>query len=145
MNRDAVWSGVLGAAAVAVGYVQWGWRGVVLAATMVVFWMLLQFSRALRAMRAAASAPVGSVPSAVMLHSKMRRGMRLMELLRLTGSLGRQVATTPETFEWADASGAVVRAELIGGRVAQWQLRRPGSPDVPEAPERAGATGGAVS
>jgi hypothetical protein len=125
MSRDAILSWVLGVAAVAVGYVQWGWQGVLFATTLVVFWMLLQFSRALRAMRDAASAPVGSVASAVMLHAKLKKGMRLTELLRLTGSLGRQVAAAPETFEWADASGAKVRAELLDGRVVRWDLLRP--------------------
>ncbi|HEX5688159.1 MAG TPA: hypothetical protein VFY73_29425 [Ideonella sp.] len=130
MNRDAMLSWVLGAAAVAVGYVQWGWRGVILATTLVVFWMLLQFSRAVRVMRDAASAPVGSVPSAVMLHAKLRRGMRLTQVLRLTGSLGRRLATEPETFEWADASGAAIRAELEGGRLARWDLQRSGEEAV---------------
>jgi hypothetical protein len=125
MSRDAILSWVLGVAAVAVGYVQWGWQGVVLATTLVVFWMLLQFSRALRAMREAASAPVGSVASAVMLHAKLTRGMRLTDVLRQTGSLGRKVATMPETFEWADASGAKVRAELLDGRLVRWDLLRP--------------------
>jgi len=125
MNRDATLSWVLGVAAVAVGYVQWGWQGVVLATTLVVFWMLLQFGRALRAMRDAAAAPVGSVPSAVMLHSKLRQGLRLPQVLRLTGSLGRRVTVEPETFEWADTSGAVVRTEWQDGRLARWDLVRP--------------------
>jgi hypothetical protein len=41
----------LAVAAVAAGYVGYGWPGVVLAVTVVVFWLLLQFSRALRVMR----------------------------------------------------------------------------------------------
>lgn len=125
MNRDAMLSWVLGAAAVLVGYVQWGWQGVVCATTLVVFWMLLQFSRALRAMREAASAPVGSVDSAVMLHAKLKRGMSLTDILRLTRSLGRQVSTMPETFEWADNSGARITAEMLDGRLASWELIRP--------------------
>jgi hypothetical protein len=125
MSRDAILSWVLGVVAVAVGYVQWGWQGVLLATTLVVFWMLLQFSRALRAMRDAAAAPVGSVASAVMLHAKMQRGMRLTEILRQTHSLGRQVSAKPETFEWTDGSGATVRAEMLDGRLVRWELQRP--------------------
>ncbi len=132
MNRDATLSWVLGVAAVAVGYVQWGWQGVVLATTLVVFWMLLQFSRALRVMRDAAAAPVGSVPSAVMLHAKLRQGLRLPQVLRLTGSLGRRVAADPEAFEWADASGARVRTEWKDGRLARWDLVR--TADAAQAP-----------
>jgi hypothetical protein len=125
VNRDVLLGWGLGVAAVAVGYVQWGWQGVVLALTLAAFWMLLQFSRALRAVRTAASAPVGSVASAVMLHAGLRQGMRLTEILRLTGSLGRRVATTPESFEWTDASGATVHVELQGGRLVRWDLQRP--------------------
>jgi hypothetical protein len=36
----------------------------------------------------------------------------------------------PETFEWADASGALIRAEMLDGRLASWDLIRP-------APEQA--------
>lgn len=133
MNREAVLGWVLAVAAVAVGYVQWGWQGVVFGLTLVVFWMLLQFSRALRAMREAAGAPVGVVPSAVMLNARLRTGMKLPQLLRLTRSLGRKAAESPETFEWADGSGACVRAEFEGGRLARWALRRPAAPDA--APE----------
>src|SRR5687767_15874082 len=90
----------LAALAVAVGYLQWGWQGVVLAVTVIVFWLLLQFSRALRVLRNAGQSPVGEVPNAVMLHAKLQRGQRLPEILRVTKSLGKKVADDPETFEW---------------------------------------------
>ena len=64
-NPDVGWA--LAALAIAIGYGQWGWSGVVLAFTMIVFWLLLQFSRALRVLRNAGQAPVGQVPNAVML------------------------------------------------------------------------------
>ncbi|WP_374675594.1 hypothetical protein [Ideonella sp.] len=118
----------LAVAAVAVGHVQWGWRGVVLALTVVVFWLLLQFSRALRAMRAAAGAPVGTVASAVMLHARLKPGMTLPQILPLTGSLGRRLAEEPDTYAWTDASGARVEVVLVHGRVTQWQLQRPEAP-----------------
>jgi hypothetical protein len=35
----------LAVAALGLGYTSYGWRGVVLAVTVVVFWLLLQFSR----------------------------------------------------------------------------------------------------
>lgn len=125
MDKEQVLGWSLAAVAVAVGYVQWGWQGVLLAFTLMVFWLLLQFSRALRAIRHAAGAPVGAVPSAVMLHSKLRVGMRLPQMLRLAGSLGRKVSEAPESYEWADASGARLRAEMRGGRLALWTLLRP--------------------
>jgi len=114
----------LAVAAVAVGYAGYGWRGVLLAVTVIVFWLLLQFSRALRVMRLAAQAPVGQVPSAVMLHAKLQPGMPLMAVIRLTLSLGRKVRDEPETFAWRDESGAEVEIEFAGGRCQVWRLTR---------------------
>jgi len=115
---------VLAVAAVAVGYAGYGWRGVLLAVTVIVFWLLLQFSRALRVMRLAAQAPVGQVPSAVMLHAKLHPGMPLMAVIKLTRSLGRKVRDEPETFAWRDESGAEVEIEFAGGRCQVWRLTR---------------------
>ncbi len=123
MNPVVGWG--LAVVAVALGYVQWGWQGVVLGVTLVVFWLLLQFSRAMRAMRQASQSPVGHVDSAVMLHAKLRKGMRLLEILPLTGSLGRKLGDDPERFVWTDASGAQVTVELVKGRCTGWQLQRP--------------------
>lgn len=126
MNPVLGWG--LAVLAVAVGYAAWGWQGVVLAVTVVVFWMLLQFSRVLRVMRGAAGRPVGSVASAVMLHAKLKPGLRLIDILPLTGSLGERLADDPETFRWTDAGGDAVRVELRQGRVTVWHLdRAPGA------------------
>lgn len=114
----------LAALALAVGYLQWGWQGVVLAVTVIVFWLLLQFSRALRVLRNAGQAPVGEVPNAVMLHTKLQRGQRLPEILKFTKSLGTKVADDPETFEWRDVGGDAVRVELRAGRLERWTLQR---------------------
>jgi hypothetical protein len=114
----------LAAVALAIGWMQWGWQGVVLAATMIVFWLLLQFSRALRVLRNAGAAPLGQVPNAVMLHAKLQRGQRLPEILKFTKSLGVKVADDPETFEWRDAGGDAVRVELRAGRLERWSLVR---------------------
>ena len=123
MNTWMGWS--LAAAALVAGYASYGWRGVVLALSVVVFWLLLQFSRALRVMRLAAAAPVGMVPSAVMLHAQLGAGLRLMDIIKLTRSLGRKVRDEPETFAWRDESGAEVEIEFADGRCARWQLKRP--------------------
>jgi uncharacterized protein (DUF58 family) len=109
----------------ATGYWAYGWPGVALAISVVVFWLLLQFSRALRVMRLAAEAPVGHVPSAVMLQAKLNAGMRLMDVVKLTRSLGRKLRNEPETFAWCDESGAEVEIEFVDGRCTQWQLNRP--------------------
>jgi hypothetical protein len=114
----------LAATAVAVGYAGYGWPGVVLALGVVVFWLLLQFSRALRALRLASGRPVGQVPNAVMLHARLRTGLRLPQVLALTRSLGRRVADDPETFAWRDDAGDEVQVELHDGRVTAWRLQR---------------------
>jgi hypothetical protein len=118
----------LAALAVAIGYLQWGWQGVVLAATMIVFWLRLQFSRALRVLRNAGQAPMGRVPNAVMLHARLQQGQRLPQILAITKSLGNKLADDPETFEWRDAGGDAVRVELRHGKLDRWSLQRAANP-----------------
>ena len=110
--------------ATATGYWAYGWPGVALAASVVVFWLLLQFSRALRVMRMAAQAPVGHVPSAVMLHAKLQVGMQLMDIIKITHSLGRKLRDHPETFCWRDESGAELEVLFDRGRCRDWRLTR---------------------
>lgn len=124
----------LAVAALGLGYTSYGWRGVVLAVTVVVFWLLLQFSQALRVLREAGARPVGTVPNAVMLQARLQRGMRLHAVLRLTGSLGRRVEGETDAFVWQDGAGDEVLVHLSGGRVQAWQLRRsPGAAQHPAA------------
>ncbi len=97
---------------------------------MVVFWLLLQFSRALRAVREAARAPVGSVRSAVMLNARLKAGMTMAQVLALTRSLGVRVET-PAGAERARNGGAgrtqACRSRLafVSGRLVRWELHRP--------------------
>jgi hypothetical protein len=123
------WIGwALAAVAVAVGYAGYGWPGVLLALGGVVFWLLLQFSRALRVLRAASQRPVGTVPNAVMVQARLRTGLRLPQVLALTHSLGNKVAEDPETWAWRDEAGDEVQVELRQGRVTAWRLRRSAGP-----------------
>jgi uncharacterized protein (DUF58 family) len=125
---NAVFGWALAAAGLVAGWWAYGWRGIVLALTLVVFWLLLQFSRALRAMRMAAGRPVGSVDNAVMLHARLRKGMRLVDIIKLTHSLGRELGddTAPERerYAWRDEAGDAVVVELTGGRCTGWHLER---------------------
>jgi len=123
MSATLGWA--LATLAVAAGYVGYGWRGVVLAATVIVFWLLLQFSRALRVMRLAARAPVGHVASAVMLHARLNAGMQMIDVVKLARSLGQKLREEPETLTWRDESGAEVEVEFAGGRCKHWRLTRP--------------------
>jgi hypothetical protein len=115
----------LALAAFGVAWLNWGWRGAIAAITVVVFWLLLQFNRSVRALRIASGRPVGTVHSAVMLHARLHAGMRLVEILKITRSLGHRVAEPPdETFVWRDAGGDAVEVVLRDGRVSAVRLRR---------------------
>jgi hypothetical protein len=133
------WLGLgLVAAALVVGYQSYGWPGVALAFTVTVFWLLLQFGRMVRVMRSVTQAPVGQVGSAVMLNAKLRKGLRLIDILPLTRSLGRQVGTDPERWVWQDEGGAEVEIELRSGLLTRWTLRRTEPPAQAEEARAAG-------
>jgi len=131
MNPWIGWT--LAALAIAVGYAQYGWRGALFGVTLVVFWLLLQFNRVMRVMRAAAARPKGHVDNAVMLNAKLKPGMRLLEILALTRSLGERLGDDAgpadlERWRWRDAGGDAVEVTLRAGRCAEWQLVRAAPP-----------------
>ncbi len=123
----SAWAGSgLAAAALVAGYAAYGWRGLVLALSVIVFWLLLQFSRSLRLLRQAAQAPVGHVESAVMLQSRLSVGMRLADAIKIAGSLGQKLRDEPETWVWRDAGGVALQVEFDNrGRCGRWTLVRP--------------------
>lgn len=129
----------LAALATAMGYIAYGWQGVAIAGSAMVFWLLLQLSRAMRVMRAAGQAPVGTVPSAVMLQAKMRTGLRLMDIILLTHSLGEKLAEQPETYRWRDPGGDSVEVELVGGKLSSWRFNRAADAAAPAAAAQADA------
>lgn len=121
----------MAAIAVALSWWQYGAGGVALALGVVVFWLLLQFSRALRAMRQAGRAPVGHVGSALMLQARLKPGLTLLQLIQMTHSLGERLGTEgeqPERWRWTDDGGAALTLELRGGRLTHWTLARPAEP-----------------
>jgi hypothetical protein len=111
--------------AVAAGWRGYGWPGVALAASVIVFWLLIQFNRSMKVMRNASGSPVGHVDSAVMLNAKMRAGLPMMQVVMLTKSLGRRVPDQPDTWVWADESGSDVTIAFDKGRCKSWTLHRP--------------------
>ena len=122
MNPIIGWA--LAALGIAAGYVGGGWCGVVLGFTVMVFWLLLQFSRSLRVLKQAAGAPVGHVDSAVMVHSRLKAGMTLSQVLPLTRSLGTRLAESPERWGWADPGGARISLQFERGKLQSWRLSR---------------------
>ena len=74
-----------------VAWLAYGIHGLAFAASAIVFWLLLTFSRAMRVMRNAGQAPVGRVPNAVMFQAGLARGMTLVQVLAKTKCLGRKV------------------------------------------------------
>ena len=128
MNPVVGWA--LAVAGIAAGYVGWGWRGVVLGVTAIVFWLLLQFSRSLRVLQRAGRAPVGQVDSALMLHSRLKPGLSLLQVLVLTRSLGTRLSERPESWGWADPGGARVRLEFDRGKLQRWSLQRADEADA---------------
>jgi len=124
MNRAIGW--LLAAAALAAGWHVYGWQGLVAAGTLVVFWLLLQFNRVVRVMKNAGHAPVGRVPSAVMLNAKLKAGMTMLDILHVTRSLGQQQPAPADTWAWSDEGGSTVTVTMgPGGRLQAWHLTRP--------------------
>lgn len=134
MNPQIGWT--LAVVATALAWYQYGWQGVILAISVIVFWLLLQFSRAIRAMKNAGGAPIGHVGSAVMLNSRLKAGMTLLQIIGLTKSLGRRIGdegVEPESWAWADDGGVSVTLVLQGGKLVSWALQRPAEGQAPAA------------
>lgn len=142
MNAWIGW-GLAAVAAVMAG-LRYGAPGVAVAVSVTVFWLLLQYSRALRVLRRAGQRPVGAVDSALMLHARLRPGLRLAQVLALTHSLGVRVpggaSEGSERWRWVDAGGVAVVLVFRGGRLAGWTLERPD-----QASGQAAATGAAAA
>jgi hypothetical protein len=110
-----------------IAYRAYGWAGLALAAACVCMWALLHMSRMLVVLRRTAQNPVGSVASAVMLQSRLQKGMSLLQVLALTRALGQVLGTgaqPPEVYQWLDAGGDTVRCTFEQGKLVHWELQR---------------------
>jgi hypothetical protein len=123
MNPILGWA--LATVALALGWRGYGWPGIALGLSVIVFWLLLQFNRSVKVLRHAAAAPIGHIDSAVMLNAKLEPGLPMLRVVTLTKSLGKRVAEDPETWAWADASGSDVTIVFDKGRCQRWTLNRP--------------------
>ena len=83
------------AIAVALGAGAWragGWAGLALAASALVLWFLLYYTRLIQVMKRAADRPIGYVGSAVMLNAKLKPRQALLHVIALTQALGERLS-----------------------------------------------------
>jgi hypothetical protein len=128
MNLQKIITPVLGVILVAAAWRAYGWGGVAIAATGVVMWVLLHFTRLIQVLKRTANQPVGYVGSAVMLNAKLRPGVNLLHVLALTRSLGERLTdegAQSEIYRWTDGSASSVTAEFANGKLTKWTLVRP--------------------
>lgn len=106
---------------------QYGWLGLLLAFSMLAFWLTIQFSQTLRVLRRAANQPKGTVSHALKMHVKLKPGLKLVDVIGMTGSLGEMHSAEneqPEVFVWRDAKGDTVTVRFQDGRVLDHQIER---------------------
>lgn len=132
MNPVLGWA--LAAVLVFFAWRSYGWQGVLLAVTAVVFWLLLQFNRTLRVMKNAGQVPVGHIDSAVMLNAKLRPGLTMLQVVTLTKSLGQRLDEAGDAWAWTDAGGSSLRLEFRAGKLASFVLQRPAPQPPPPGP-----------
>ena len=115
-------------AGAALAYRSFGWPGIAVVVTFLMFGILLHFTRLMTILKRAANRPIGHVDSAVMLNAKLKPGATLMHVVAMTRSLGLLKSakdTQPEVFEWKDAGESVVTCTFAGGKLASHVLVRP--------------------
>ncbi len=127
---------LLAAALAFAGWQAYAWPGLAMAVSAIVFWLLLQFNRAVRVMKVAAESPLGYVPSAVMFSAGLRPGRTMLQIVATTKSLGRKLPDGPDDWAWSDDGGSAVKLHFERGRLARWALERPpeGDGTGPDAP-----------
>ena len=123
MNPTLGW--VLAAVFAIAAFEAYGWQGLAFAVSAIVFWLLLQFNRAVRVMKNAAGFPVGEIDNAVMFHARLELGLTMLQVVARTKSLGRKVEGSADDWLWRDAGGSEVTLHFERGRLKGWQLRRP--------------------
>ena len=109
----------------AVSWQAYSWPGLAMAVSAIVFWLLLQFNRAVRVMKNAADSPLGEIESAVMFNAKLQAGLTMLQIVTRTKSLGKKVEGSDDDWIWHDAGGSSVRLHFERGRLKGWQIERP--------------------
>ncbi|MDB5964367.1 MAG: hypothetical protein JWQ72_867 [Polaromonas sp.] len=137
MNFQKILVPVAVVAGVVLAYRSWGWAGIAAVASLLVFWVLLNFTRMMAILRRAANRPVGYVDSAVMLNAKLKPGMTLMHVVAMTRALGQLLSVKdqqPEVFAWTDGSASRVTCTFVGGKLVHHELYRPPVDEAPAEP-----------
>lgn len=99
-----------------------GWPGVLMALTVIVFLLMLQFTKLMRTMKRVGAMPVGRTPSCLMLNSRLHAGLPLLQVLELAGSLGESV---DGAYRWTDEAGDEIRLRFDArSRLLEWQFVR---------------------
>jgi len=127
MNARNLWLPLGLAGLLFLSFRAFGWWGFSLVSSGVMFWLLLHTTRLMRTMGRAAEQPIGVVASAVMFQSQLHLGVPLLQVIELSGSLGKLVSSPreqPEVFTWHDASGDCVSCTFLDGRLTNWAIKR---------------------
>ncbi len=106
----------------------YGWPGIAAVVTVLVFGILLHFSRMMQILKRAANRPIGHVDSAVMLNAKLKPGATLLHVVAMTRALGLLKSAKdaqPEIFEWKDGTESTVTCTFVGGKLSHHVLVRP--------------------
>ncbi len=121
------------AMAVALSYAAWrsyGVPGLLLAVLMLSFWLLLHFTKLMRLLRTVAARPMGRTSDAEALRTRLKPGMAMVDVIRLTLSIGQLRTppdTEPEERHWLDDTGQAVVCRFEHGRLVSFRLE-PASP-----------------
>lgn len=127
------------ALAAALAYAAWrsyGWPGLILAVLMLSFWLLLHFTKLMRLLRTVADRPMGRVRDANALAQHLKHGMPLVNVMRMTLSIGllRSLPNTdPEVRTWSDEAGRAAVCTFEHGRLVSFRLEAEDAQDQPTA------------
>ena len=133
MNLQKFLVPITAVVAVVLAYRSYGWAGVAAVLSVLVFWMLLHFSRMMQVLKRATGRPIGYVDSAVMLNARVKPGATLLHVIAMTRALGALQSAKgeqPEVFRWTDGSQSHVTCTFVGGKLSHFELFRPEAVDA---------------
>lgn len=122
--RNALFA-LLAVAALFAGGWAMGWPGVILVLSVLVFLLMLQFTKLMRTMKRMGAAPLGQTGSCLMLNSRLHAGLPLLQVLELAGSLGEAVAGEKNRYRWRDPAGDELQLQFdSASRLQHWTFTR---------------------